>query len=363
MIHIKIQFKDAVCPIYIGEDILEKLGEMLRIYEWGQDAFVLTDNTVHKLYGLKLLDGLKTVMHKVELATVAPGEKSKSWSTAGKILTRMLESQFERQVMVVSLGGGVVGDLAGFVASIYKRGVQFVQVPTTLLAQVDASVGGKTGVNHPVGKNLIGTFYQPKLIWIDLALLKTLPRQELVCGLGEMIKYGVIYDAELFDLLENNVNSVLALDTELLRRLVKRCCKIKAEIVALDEKEHGVRMILNFGHTIGHALEAAGSYGQLSHGEAVLLGMLAESKIARDLNLLSKQAFDRIQSLVAKFDLEKKIKYLNKQTLWQAMRSDKKALQGSLRFVLPQDIGSVKIVSDVEEKLIGSGINYLLKQA
>jgi len=346
-------------PIFIGENILEKLGEMLKLYNFSRQVVVITDSNVNKHHGKALTKGLHSSLKSFELITIPSGERSKSFRTTEEILTQMLELGCDRQTVILAFGGGVVGDISGFVASIYKRGVPYLQIPTTLLAQVDASVGGKTAINHPLGKNMVGTFYQPQMVWTDLKLLRTLPKKEIVCGLGEIIKYGIIKDSEFFKLVAENLETILALDLELLQEVVINCCRIKAEIVTEDEKEAGHRMILNFGHTIGHALEAEMGYKNICHGEAVLLGMLAESKIALSLKMLNKEDFLRIEGLIAKFNLSDKLKNIDLKRLLQFIGSDKKAESGRIRFVLPRKIGEVEIVEDIESSVIKSAMKYV----
>ncbi|MFQ5770868.1 MAG: 3-dehydroquinate synthase [bacterium] len=359
MIKLKVDLGERSYPIFIGSGILQKLGEMYQLYGFGQQVALITDMNVQKLYGPVLSRSFEGVISQVETIVLPPGEKSKSLSTVDKIITKMLEAGCDRNATVIAFGGGVIGDVAGFAASIYKRGVPLIQVPTTLLAQVDASVGGKTGVNHPLGKNMIGTFYQPKMVWMDLEVLKTLPKREIVCGLAEIIKYGIIWDGNLFALVEENLDKILALDIALLEETIKRCCEIKAAIVAKDEKESGLRMILNFGHTVAHALEAAVGYKKISHGEAVLLGMLAESKMAVDSKFLSSEEFNRIKNLILQISRVNKIKIVNENEIFKFMKSDKKALQGDLRFVLPKRIGEVLIVDNLEAREIKSGIKFI----
>ncbi len=359
MIKIKVDLEDKSYPIFIGNGILDKFGEMYKIFGFGQQGVLITDTNVQKYYGQQIRDSLEGLLNSFECITLPAGETSKSLATIEKIITRMLGAGFDRNVVLFAFGGGVVGDITGFTASIYKRGVQFIQVPTTLLAQVDSSVGGKTGVNHPSGKNMIGTFYQPKMVWMDLALLNTLPKREIICGLGEIIKYGIIKDISLFTLIEENIDRILALELDLMQEIIKRCCEIKAEIVASDEQERDQRLVLNFGHTIGHALEAALGYKKISHGEAVLLGMITESKIALDSQILGVEDFKRIQNLIAKFDLDRSIKTVNPDALLHFLKTDKKIKQGNLRFILPTKIGDVFIADDVEPHAIKEGFNYL----
>ncbi len=359
MLSLKVELENQSYPVFIGSGVLEKLGEMYRLYDFGDQAAVITDTVVRDLYGERLRGCFQNQVHLFEIISVPPGETSKSLARVGEIVQTLLEIGFDRQGTVIAFGGGVIGDLAGFVASIYKRGVKLIQVPTTLLAQVDASIGGKTGVNHPLGKNMIGTFYQPRLVWIDLALLKSLPRRQIVCGLGEVIKYGIIRDPFLFALLEHNFEEIFTLDSALLEEIVKRCCEIKTKIVAVDERDRGQRMILNFGHTIGHALESALDY-RISHGEAVMLGMLAESKIALDSGKLARDEFDRIRHLILRFDWQALPKKIDSDRLLTFLRRDKKAAADRIKFVLPTKIGDVFIAEQVELEKVRSAIDAML---
>jgi 3-dehydroquinate synthase len=273
----------------------------------------------------------------------------------------MLKKRIPRNAAIIALGGGVIGDLAGFVAATYQRGMNLVQVPTTLLAQVDSSIGGKVGVNHPLGKNMIGAFHQPAFVWMDIDYLKTLPKREMICGLGEIIKYGVIHDAELFAYLESHLEEVLHLDVEAVMHVQAACAAIKAEIVSKDEKESGIRIILNYGHTIGHGLESAGRYKLLKHGEAVLLGMIAEASIAKEMKLLEADSYERLVSLIRRVPLKANLFSLKRADIVNAMGHDKKRVAKKLRFVLPTKIGEVKVVDDVDPNLIRSAMREILK--
>ena len=360
MVNLKVELGDNSYPIFIGPDLLAKLGEMLKLYNLNTSGFIITDSNIDAIYGDKLTRSLSDEFGSLEKYVVASGEKSKDMDTTNKILTAMLQAGLDRNAVVIALGGGVVGDLGGFVASIYKRGIRYIQVPTTLLAQVDSSIGGKTGVNHPLGKNMIGTITQPRMVWSDLSTLNSLPEREILCGLGEIIKYGIIRDADLYELIERNLEKILSLDQEVLQHVVFRCSQIKADIVARDERESGLRMILNLGHTIGHALEASLGYGRISHGEGVLLGMCAEGFIADKLGLLGRQDFDRITGLINRLELTKKLPKLKSDELIQYMRGDKKAETGRIKFVLPAGIGSTVINDKVEDSLIRDSLDYLL---
>ncbi|MEX0737640.1 MAG: 3-dehydroquinate synthase, partial [Bacteroidota bacterium] len=285
-----------------------------------------------------------------------PGERQKSLHRANTVFTWMLEAGVGRKSAVIALGGGVIGDLAGFIAATYQRGVPLIQVPTTLLAQVDSSIGGKVAVNHPLGKNMIGAFHQPKFVWSDMVCLRTLPAREIVSGLGEVIKYGVILDAGLFDDLETNIDRILSLEVDAVLRVQTRCAELKADLTSRDEKESGMRIVLNYGHTVGHALEAAGNYRVLNHGEAVLLGMIAESSIALALGMIGQDVHDRIVGLIRRVPLKFRAKRLDLTKVIELMSHDKKSIGGKKRFVLPTRVGDVQVTEGVERSLIRSSL-------
>jgi len=264
----------------------------------------------------------------------------------------VLKARFDRDSLFVAFGGGVVGDITGFVASTYMRGVKYVQVPTTLLAQVDSSVGGKTGINHPLGKNMIGTFYQPSLVVIDVDTLKTLPDKELSAGVAEIIKYGVIADKELFGFLENKGKEAF-INKDNLIRIIKRSCEIKADIVSIDEREAGLRAVLNFGHTVGHAIENVTDYKRFLHGEAVAMGMCAAADLAVRLGILQKKDAARIKGLIELYNLPVKIPSdIDVSAILCAMEIDKKVRAGRLRFILPESIGNIRIEENIDRELI-----------
>ncbi len=269
----------------------------------------------------------------------------------------MLEKKHARDTTIIALGGGVIGDMAGFAAACYQRGINFIQVPTTLLSQVDSSVGGKTAVNHPLGKNMIGAFYQPQAVVIDINCLQTLPDREFAAGMAEVIKYGIIYDNAFFQWLENNVADIKALKAEVITYMIKRCCEIKAEVVALDEKESGIRALLNLGHTFGHAIEAEQGYGNWLHGEAVAAGMVLAAKTALILGKMERSEVEQIMLLIKQFDLPLSApEDMDYQHFAEHMQLDKKVLDGKLRLVLPTSIGSSELFSDVSEAVLRSVI-------
>ena len=319
---------------------------------------ILTDQTVGPLLLPALFASLQAAGITPVTATISPGEDHKTLGDLLPVFDTFLQARIERSTPVLALGGGIVGDMAGFVAASILRGVPFVQIPTTLLAMVDASVGGKTGVNHAVGKNLIGAFHQPIAVLADPELLKTLPRRELVGGLAECIKHEIIRDAEGFTLLENNLDAILNLDAALLTELVAHNVRIKAKVVETDPLEHGERAHLNFGHTFGHALERVYDYSY-SHGECVALGMVAASAMAVDLGMLETTAADRIVRLIQRAGLPTTAKNLNSAAVLDAMAFDKKVKSSRVRFILPDRIGHVVIRDDVPPETVARAVERL----
>jgi 3-dehydroquinate synthase len=320
-------------------------------------ALVVTDENLAATAGWAV-DALVGEGIATSLEVVAPGEPSKSLPTASALLDRLVELQADRHACVVALGGGVVGDLAGFVAATYARGLPLLMVPTSLLAQVDSSVGGKVGVNHPIAKNIIGAFHQPVGVWVDTATLATLPAREFRCGLAEVVKYGVILDAAFFTWLENQAGAILAHDATRLREVVARCCALKAGVVAQDEREEtGLRAVLNFGHTIGHAIEAVAGYGgAFPHGEAVAVGMVVESRLAERLGWVEPEVTARLVGLLGRFGLPTAAPGLDPSALLAAMSRDKKNQGGRIRFVLPRRIGHVEL-TDASPELIRAALD------
>lgn len=318
----------------------------------GDKVMLVTDENVKGLFVRDLMSIISSMGCETSLAVVQPGEGSKSLETAESLYTQALNAKLDRSSSIIALGGGVVGDLAGFVASTYMRGINFIQIPTTLLAQVDSSVGGKVAVNHPLAKNIIGSFYQPKSVYINIDTLKTLPNRQFSTGMAELIKYGFIWDKEFLGWLENNIERLMGKEKDALAYAIHRSCKIKAEIVSQDEKEKGLRAILNFGHTIGHGLEAITGYSQHTHGEAVALGMVYESLIALHKGLVEKSLINLLIALLKVAKLPTKITEIDVESLIQAMAHDKKNKSGSIVFILPIEYGKVDIFDDVEPELI-----------
>src|SRR5574337_2149680 len=304
----------------------------------GTSALVVTNTSVQPLYGAQLVRQLERRYAQVHTVMLPDGEEHKNWQTLNLIFDALLTHGCDRKTVLYALGGGVIGDMTGFAAACYMRGVPFVQVPTTLLAQVDSSVGGKTAINHPLGKNMIGAFYQPRLVVCDLATLDTLPARELAAGLAEVIKYGPIADMELFAWLEQNMDALLARDRTVLAHAVKRSCEIKAAVVGADEREEGLRAILNFGHTFGHAIEAGMGYGVWLHGEGVAAGMVMAAELSRRLGLVDAAFVERLTRLIVRAGLPTRAPVLDTQDnagrYLELMRVDKKAEAGEIRFVL-----------------------------
>jgi len=347
--------------IIIGWSILPKLGKILKKQQISESVFIISTDKIFGLYGKKLISMLKnSKISDLGFALLPDGEKSKSWESYEKLIKKIVDfdSGKEKRTTVVGLGGGVVGDIAGFVAGTYKRGVPFVQIPTTLLAMVDSSIGGKTGIDfrhkNKIVKNLLGQFYQPDLVFTDLSFLKTLPKRQLLNGLAEVIKYGIIKDEKLFEFLENRTSEILSLEKSAINYIVKTSCEIKKDIVQQDEREtKSIRTILNYGHTIGHAIESASGLS-FTHGEAISVGMIVEAKISNKLGLLKEKDLKRIENLIQKFGLPTKIKSTEVNKIISAMKYDKKFSGGKNKFVLPVRIGKVVIKTGIEEKKIVS---------
>jgi 3-dehydroquinate synthase len=329
------------------------MGSVIEKFEFSPKMAIVSNQTVYNLYGSVLYESMRANGFDPVEILLPDGEQHKNLSSVEKIYGSLLKAKLDRKSAIVALGGGVIGDMAGFAASTYMRGIDFVQVPTTLLAQVDSSVGGKTGVNHPLGKNMIGTFWQPRLVWIDTRSLSTLPTREFLSGLAEVIKYGVIWDRELFEFLETNRDAVMNLDQQALMFIIGRSCEIKAEIVSRDEREGDLRSILNFGHTVGHAIETATGYGRYLHGEAVAVGMNLEARIASLTELCREEDARRIQKLIASFGLPSELPGgITFDDLIRNMQLDKKTVSGRVRFILPREIGTVEMLSDIPEETV-----------
>lgn len=335
--HVNVALGASSYPILIGSALLGAPATYAQAAR-GAQALIVTNTTVGPLYAQALAAAL--VPHHAQVRTLAlpDGEQYKNWETLNLVFDELLAHGGDRKTTLYALGGGVVGDMAGFAAACFMRGVPFVQVPTTLLAQVDSSVGGKTAINHPLGKNMVGAFYQPKLVVCDLDVLKTLPARELSAGLAEVIKYGPIHDMAFFDWIEAHIDALRALEPAALAHAVQRCCEIKAEVVGQDERESGLRAILNFGHTFGHAIEAGMGYGAWLHGEGVGAGMVMAAELSRELGLVDAAFVERLTRLIGRAGLPVRGPVLdaadNAGRYLTLMRVDKKAEAGEIRFVL-----------------------------
>src|SRR5512135_3190005 len=349
---VSVSLGDRSYDIEIGRS-LDQIGSRLQGLGLGRKMAVVTNPTVKKLYGQRLVDSLTSAGFLVMSIEVPDGEQFKNLDWANAIYTALLINSFDRKSSLLALGGGVIGDLTGFAAATFMRGVPFVQVPTTLLAMVDSSVGGKTGVNHAMGKNMIGAFYQPKKVLMDLDVLKSLPQKEFLAGMAEVIKYGVIWDASFFEYLDRKREKILALDPDVLSHIIQRSCEIKAEVVSKDEREGGLRAILNFGHTVGHAIETAENY-IMRHGEAVAIGMVYASRLAHRMGLCDAPVPDRVEKLIRSYGLPADLSALGRRPsvagLVDTMQVDKKAEAGKVKFVLPKKIGEVVITKEWKEE-------------
>ncbi|RUO79912.1 3-dehydroquinate synthase [Idiomarina tyrosinivorans] len=319
---------------------------------------IVTNDTVAQHYLATLQAALAG--YQMLVITVGDGESFKSLASYEHIMSQLIAANISRDAAIIALGGGVVGDLAGFVAATYQRGVDFIQIPTTLLADVDSSVGGKTAVNHPGGKNLIGAFYQPRLVVIDPNCLLTLSDRDYRSGLAEVVKYGVIYDPELLASLEQHSQAILQRQPDIIAAVIRRCCEIKAAIVAADEREQGARALLNLGHTFGHAIEAAAGLGEWTHGEAVAAGMIIAAKLSEQLGEMQTSEYRRLRQLLVDMGLPVTPPQLDPQTWWQYMRRDKKVKAGAVRFVIPVGLGQARLTSDIAPELVDQSIQQAL---
>ena len=355
---VSVELGERSYEIVIDSDILSAIGARLKEFNFSPGIAVISNPTVFNLYGDRLMQSLKNAGLDCFQVLVPDGEEYKDYFWTYYILTELLKRRLDRNSCLIALGGGVIGDMTGFVASMYMRGINFIQIPTTLLSQVDSSVGGKTGVNHYLGKNMIGAFYQPRLVWIDIATLRTLPERELLCGVAEIIKYGIIWDEELLGFLEKKRAAVMAYDEEALRFIIKRSCEIKAEVVSKDEREGGLRAVLNYGHTIGHAVETETKYARFLHGEAVAIGMYLEARLSEKMGLLDPQQVKRIRSVIDAYGLPVQLpEDLDSDKLVSHMKLDKKTVAGTMKFILPEKIGKVRISKDVKKEEIAQVIS------
>ena len=345
---INIQFDERSYPIYIGEGLISNY-ELISQHILGKKVAIITNETVADIYLKTLMDTVSS--HKELISIILPdGESYKSKDSLDSIYAQLLENKADREITLIALGGGVIGDITGFAAATYMRGVNFIQIPTTLLSQVDSSVGGKTGINHPLGKNMIGAFYQPKCVISDMNVLKTLPSRELSAGLAEVIKYGLIRDNKFFEWLESHIQYLMEMNPKYLIEAVQRSCENKAAVVEADEFESGIRAILNLGHTFGHAIEVAQGYGNWLHGEAVGAGMVMAAKLSQSMGWLADKDVGRIVALIKKAGLPTEPPKISVKKYMQLMMLDKKTKDGQINLVLQKSIGDAVLTNQYDPK-------------
>jgi 3-dehydroquinate synthase len=356
MKNISLKIKDSAYDIKIGSNVVNK--ENLEILSQENEVLVVFDGNLTD-YDVNLLkDSLSPELPKLNFIKIAASEENKSIETLNEIHTILIEKKYSRDCLVIGMGGGIVCDITGFAAATFQRGVKFILIPTTLLSQVDASVGGKTAINHSLGKNMIGAFHQPSLVLADTQFLKSLPKREIGCGLSEMIKHGLIQDYEYFSWIEKNIESLLNLDEDALENAISKSIEIKANIVSLDEKEQNIRAWLNFGHTFGHALELIGNFKDYNHGEAVAIGMLMAMHLSVELEKIDKKDILRVKNLLEKSNIDLELKKpLNAQTLFECMEGDKKKRGNTLNFIVLEKIGKAVTVNNLDRNNILKAIS------
>jgi len=359
-VFIELKRPEERYDIVIGHDHLKTLAAHFRKLNLGSTAIIVTNPLIWRYHGKKVMDGLREQGLRWDVIEIPSGESSKSAQTAFEVIQKIAEAHSSQDVCLVALGGGVVGDLAGYVAASYKRGIPYVQVPTTFLAQIDSAIGGKVAIDLPFGKNLVGAFYHPRLVFTDVGVLETLDERQVRSGLAEAIKYGVICDKNLFQLIEKNLDDLMALESRILTQVVEHCSRIKASIVSRDEKETGgLRTILNFGHTAGHAIETACAYEAYNHGEAVALGMRVAAEISLQMGLVKESDVIILNDVLTRAGLPEKVAGLSIDRILELMKYDKKFRAGKNRFVLMTAIGSVKIRDNIDEKIIRGALESI----
>jgi len=359
---VKLELEDKSYPIVITKDDFKNLAKRLKALSLGNEAFIISNPLISRLYAKSLQAELLSSGINSTVYNIKDSESSKSIAQYIKTITKISSIDTKKCLFCIALGGGVVGDLTGFVAATYKRGIPYVQVPTTLLSQVDSAIGGKTAIDLASGKNLVGAFFQPKLVYSNVSLLKSLAKRQISSGLAEVVKYGMIIDKNLFSFLEKNHEKIMKLDKDCLIRIIGTASKIKAQIVANDEKEtKGLRTILNFGHTIGHALETATDYSNLNHGEAISIGMVAACEISEEIGILQSGVKEKLIDLLTKFNLPIKAKKIDLKKVYKAFYRDKKFINGKIRVVIPSRIGHVMVTEDIPFNIIKKVIQRSVK--
>ncbi len=359
---IRVNLGSRSYEIVIGKRILPKLPIFLKNLNLGSSAVIITNSRIKRKMGARVGSFLKKHSFALKFFLVPDSEKAKSAKVAFGLIQKIASFDVKKKIFIIAMGGGVIGDLAGYVAATYKRGIPYVQLPTTFLSQIDSSIGGKVGIDLVVGKNLVGAFYQPRLVFSDVSVLSSLSLRQIRSGLAEAIKYAVIKDRLLFEFLERSHARVLKMDLRLVEEIVLRCSKIKARIVEADEKEEkGLRTLLNFGHTVGHAIEAGCGYKFYTHGEAIALGMICSSRLAQMMGILDNSDVLRLENLLSKVGLPVKIRRLRLAEILAALEHDKKFIAGKKRFVLPEAIGRAGVYDGISLKLIKSAINERIR--
>ncbi len=348
-----IQLGERSYPVYVAPSLISKIGDLIDFnLQRYSKVVIVTSESIWILHGKKLKESLDCSGYYADLVFVPEGEDAKSWSEVSRVIEKLLGFGLDRKSLLISFGGGAVGDLTGFVAAIYLRGVDLIHIPTTLLSQVDSSIGGKTAINHPMGKNLIGAFKQPRFVASDPELLNSLPDREIRSGLAEVIKYGIISDNELFKFVEENVTDLRNIESDALTHVVRKCSEIKGRYIEKDERDlKGIRSDLNYGHTLGHAIETL-IIPKMRHGEAIAIGMVFAGKISASLGILSEEVLEKLKNILESFELDTSIPKLKLEAIMQVLDKDKKVEDGSLRFVLPTGIGSAPVLRIIDKKLI-----------
>ena len=354
-----VDIKDQPYPIHIGPGLLDR-AELITPHLAQKRVVIVTNTTVGPLYSARLRDTLAAAGVESFEIVLPDGETHKNWQTLNQIFDQLIEKRCERKTTLIALGGGVVGDMTGFAAATYQRGAPYIQIPTTLLAQVDSAVGGKTAINHPQGKNMIGAFYQPKLVLADTDLLSTLPKREFSAGMAEVIKYGLIRDLPFFEWLEANIERIMAREQDAIIHAIYESCRNKAEVVAQDEMENGIRAILNLGHTFGHAIETASGYGTWLHGEAVAMGIMLAADLSRRDGRFPKASIARIRAILHRAELPTTSPDMSFETYWELMMHDKKISDGKVSFILMDRIGNAHIKNDVLRQTVLSTLSSVI---
>ncbi len=347
--------------IHIGTDNLKTIGEKLKQYNLKERATIISTPHIFKLYGSAVVKSLKDQGIDSQTVQVEHGEESKSLEKASQIYDKLIGSKTDRFMPILALGGGMIGDLSGFVASTYMRGTPYIQLPTTLLAQVDSSIGGKVAVNHPEAKNIIGSFYQPRFVLADMNTLKSLPERKYLSGLAEVVKYAFISADDFLDYLEENISGIMAKETDVLTEIVLRCCRIKGKIVEEDERDYGLRAVLNFGHTIGHSIEAVSHYENYRHGEAVAIGIMGAALVSKIKGYADDKLVSKVRNLLTSLSLPTELKEVSVKEILEHIKLDKKVVEGKIQFVLLKAPGEV-IIESVDSKTIEKAVEQLVKE-